>query len=149
MAKKIVQLQTVNTQTGEPIDDVDVKTSAKCVTFDNGKTFEQMLAEGTLKGAKGDKGEPGVPGVPGEKGAKGEPGIQGVQGVPGVKGDTWKPTVDGSGKLTWTKDSTSTPPTPQNIKGTKGDKGDPGDNIKIGASLQDSTEVKLFFKVVG
>lgn len=97
MAKKIVQLQTVNTQTGQPIDDVDVKTSAKCVTFDNGKTFEQMLADGTLKGAKGDKGEPGVPGV----------------------------------------------------QGARGDKGDPGDNIKIGASLQDSTEVKLFFKVVG
>lgn len=149
MAKKIVQLQTVNTQTGQPIDDVDVKTSAKCVTFDNGKTFEQMLADGTLKGAKGDKGEPGVPGVQGVRGEKGETGKQGIQGVQGEKGDTWKPRVDGSGNLTWTKDATATPPTTQNIKGVKGDKGDPGDNIKIGASLQDSTEVKLFFKVVG
>lgn len=149
MAKKIVQLQTVNTQTGQPIDDVDVKTSAKCVTFENGKTFEQMLADGTLKGAKGDKGEPGVPGVQGVRGEKGETGKQGIQGVQGEKGDTWKPRVDGSGNLTWTKDATATTPTTQNIKGVKGDKGDPGDNIKIGASLQDSTEVKLFFKVVG
>lgn len=41
--------------------------------------------------------------------------------IKGPKGDTWKPTVDAAGNLTWELDSTGSAPSPQNIKGVKGD----------------------------
>ena len=48
-------------------------------------------------------------------------------GQKGDKGDTWKPSVDEEGNLTWTKDTSDNPPTTTNIKGPKGDKGDKGE----------------------
>ena len=37
-------------------DVVHLETSASQVKFDDGKTFQEKLNEGTLKGDKGDKG---------------------------------------------------------------------------------------------
>ena len=48
-------------------------------------------------------------------------------GTKGDKGDTWKPTVDSNGNLSWAINSNTTAPTTVNIKGLKGDKGDKGD----------------------
>ncbi len=64
-----------------------------------------------IKGEKGDKGDQGVQGIQ---------GIQGVKGVDGINGFTWRPSVDGKGNITWSKDASDVIPTMQNIKGTDG-----------------------------
>lgn len=58
-----------NAQNG--YDTVHLETSANQVKFEDGKTFQQKLEEGTLKGDKGDKGEQGVQGIQGERGQDG------------------------------------------------------------------------------
>ncbi|MEN8075310.1 hypothetical protein ABFP60_00025 [Clostridioides difficile] len=167
---KKVRVQLLDPETGALIEDVDIVTSADSVSFTDGETFQQKLDLGKLKGEKGDQGERGAKGDRGEtgpQGPKGETGDTGAQGIQGPKGDTWKPFIDSSGNLTWTKDSSSTAPTTSNIKGpkgdrgetgpqgiqgqqgAKGDKGDPGDMIKVGTDLVSATEKKLFFKVIG
>lgn len=45
------------------IGDVDVLTSADCVTFSDGETFQQKLDAGKLKGAQGIKGATGAAGA--------------------------------------------------------------------------------------
>lgn len=60
---KKVQVQLVN---GESLEDVDVLTTARCVKFDDGKTFQEKLNEGSLKGEKGDKGLQGEKGLDGD-----------------------------------------------------------------------------------
>ena len=65
--------------------------NASQITFADGKTFQEKLDTGMLKGEKGDKGDkgdPGIQGIQGEKGDKGDKGDQGIQGIPGLKGDT-------------------------------------------------------------
>lgn len=58
---------------------------ASQVTFTDGKTFQQKLDDGSLKGPKGDTGATGAKGATGPTGPKGDTGAQGPQGV---KGDT-------------------------------------------------------------
>lgn len=55
---------------------------ASSVIFDDGKSFQQKLESGELKGQKGDKGDTGA------KGEKGDTGPAGPQGPAGAKGDT-------------------------------------------------------------
>ena len=100
-----VRVQLLNESTGAVEEEVNVLTSAECVTFADGETFEQKLAAGKLTGPKGATG------------------AQGPQGATGPKGAT------GS-------------------QGPKGDKGDPGDTVKVGTSLSNATQKKLFFKIV-
>lgn len=100
-----VRVQLLNESTGAVEEEVNVLTSAECVTFADGETFEQKLAAGKLTGPKGDTG------------------AAGPQGATGPKGET------GS-------------------QGPKGDKGDPGDTVKVGTSLSNATQKKLFFKIV-
>ena len=100
-----VRIQLLNESTGAVEEEVNVLTSAECVTFADGETFEQKLAAGKLTGPKGATG------------------AQGPQGATGPKGAT------GS-------------------QGPKGDKGDPGDTVKVGTSLSNATQKKLFFKIV-
>lgn len=69
---------------GELIGDVDVVTSADCVFFADGETFEQKLAAGKLTGSKGEPGEAGP------QGEKGETGPAGPQGDTGPKGEDGK-----------------------------------------------------------
>lgn len=64
-----------------------------------------------IKGAKGDKGD---------KGEQGVQGVQGVKGTDGTNGFTWRPSVDGKGNITWSKDASDVTPTTQNIKGADG-----------------------------
>ena len=62
MALSKVRVQLLNAETDEVIQDVDVLTSADCVTFENGKTFQELLDVGLLKGDKGDTGAKGATG---------------------------------------------------------------------------------------
>lgn len=86
------------------------------------------------KGDKGDLGPRGEPGLRGERGAVGPKGdrgeqgiigpigIQGEQGPKGEDGNTWRPTVDNNGNLTWSINSTFTPaPSSVNIRGPIGE----------------------------
>lgn len=93
MAKQKVQIQLLNESNGEVIGDVDPLTSADCVSFSDGKTFQQKYDAGELRGAtgaKGDKGETGPQGPQGAKGSTGERGPQGVQGPQGPAGEAFK-----------------------------------------------------------
>ena len=79
---------------------------ASMIVFTDGKTFQNKLDDGTLKGEKGDtgatgpkgdKGDTGATGATGPKGDKGDPGEQGPQGL---KGDTGATGPKGSDGLT-------------------------------------------------
>ena len=59
-----------------------------------------------------------------------------VKGLQGDKGNSWKPSVDSDGKLTWSLDSSTTVPTEQVIKGPKGDTGPAGADGKDGMSIE-------------
>lgn len=109
-----VRIQLLNESTGAVEEEVNVLTSADCVTFGDGETFEQKLAAGKLTGPKG------ATGAQGPKGDTGATGPQGPQGAAGAKGAT----------------------------GAQGPKGDPGDTVKVGTSLSNATQKKLFFKIV-
>lgn len=54
---------------------------ASMVKFTDGKTFQQKLDEGTLRGEKGADGAPGVAGVQGPQGPKGDTGNSFLEGV--------------------------------------------------------------------
>ncbi|MDU4147933.1 MAG: hypothetical protein E7H86_08995 [Bifidobacterium breve] len=64
-----VRVQLLNESTGAVEEEVDILTSADCVTFADGETFEQKLAAGELTGPKGPQGDPGQTGQPGADGA--------------------------------------------------------------------------------
>ena len=91
--------------------------NASQITFADGKTFQEKLDTGMLKGEKGDKGDkgdPGIQGIQGEKGDKGDKGDQGIQGIPGLRGDTGEQGPQGlKGE--------------PGIQGPKGEKGDTGE----------------------
>lgn len=54
---------------------------ASIVKFTDGKTFQQKLDEGTLRGEKGADGAPGVAGAQGPQGPKGDTGNSFLEGV--------------------------------------------------------------------
>ena len=79
------------------VDALNGDFKASQVKFTDGKTFQQKLDEGTLKGEKGDKGDTGAAGPKGDTGeqgpagaagSKGEKGDTGAQGPAGAKGET-------------------------------------------------------------
>ena len=136
MALSKVRVQLLNAETDEVIQDVVVLTSADCVTFENGKTFQELLDVGLLKGDKGDtgaKGATGAIGPKGDTGAKGADGSKWLNGTvapttQGVDGDWYLNTSNSDiyqkASGTWSKKG--------NIKGAtgatgaKGEKGEPG-----------------------
>lgn len=61
---------------------------ASQVTFTDGKTFQQKLDDGSLKGPKGDTGAIGATGPKGDKGDTGATGPQGPKGATGATGAT-------------------------------------------------------------
>lgn len=79
MAKKKVQIQLLDTNSGAVIEDVDPLTSADAVTFSDGETFQQKYDAGKLRGQTGPAGP---------QGERGATGPQGPQGAKGDKGDT-------------------------------------------------------------
>lgn len=176
MANKKVQVQLLDEQTGVVIEDVDVLTTAECVRFTDGKTFQDKLNDGSLRGPAGATGQQGPKGEPGQQGATGARGVDGskmhnVTGAPatslGAVGDWALNTSNAdvyekTASTTWTKrgnfkgaqgpkgDTGAKGETgAQGIQGLKGDKGDPGDSIKVGTSTTNAVSRKLFFKVIG
>ena len=160
MAKKKVQIQLLNENTGAVIEDVDPLTSADAVTFTDGETFQQKYDSGKLKGqtgatgAKGANGATFTPSVSSAgvlswsnngglnnptsiniKGPQGERGATGPQGQQGAKGDAGAQGPRGLQGATG----------PQ---GPKGDKGDTGETVRVGSSYNAAQPVKLFFKVI-
>lgn len=67
---------------------------ASSVIFDDGKSFQQKLESGELKGQKGDKGATGA------TGAKGATGAAGAKGADGKSVKAISLTADSSGKIT-------------------------------------------------
>ena len=221
-----VRVQLLNESTGAVEEEVNVLTSAECVTFADGETFEQKLAAGKLTGPKGDPGQTGKPGANGADGAtwlfgtavpstqgktgdfylntsnfdvyskatgswvktgniKGATGERGTNGATGAKGvsmrllGAWSNStayVNNSDYIdivtysgnTYACKTSNTGQTPTNTTywtliaqkgatgakgadgtdGAPGPKGDPGDTVKVGTSLSNATQKKLFFKIV-
>ena len=221
-----VRIQLLNESTGAVEEEVNVLTSADCVTFGDGETFEQKLAAGKLTGPKGDPGQTGKPGANGADGAtwlfgtavpstqgktgdfylntsnfdvyskatgswvktgniKGATGERGTTGATGAKGvsmrllGAWSNStayVNNSDYIdivtysgnTYACKTSNTGQTPTNTTywtliaqkgatgakgadgtdGAPGPKGDPGDTVKVGTSLSNATQKKLFFKIV-
>ena len=73
---------------------------ASSVIFDDGKSFQQKLESGELKGQKGDKGPAGPTGPQGPAGAKGATGAAGAKGADGKSVKAISLTADSSGKIT-------------------------------------------------
>ena len=120
-SEKIEQLETKANniiasggESGETIDLSNYVTketgNASQITFADGKTFQEKLDTGTLKGDKGDTGATGPKGEKGDPGEQGPQGLQGEQGEVGPKGDKGDTGEQG----------------PQGIQGEKGEKGDKG-----------------------
>lgn len=82
MALRKVRVQLLNENTGIVEDEVDVLTSAECVMFADGETFQQKLNAGKLTGPTGPKGNTG------DRGATGSQGPAGTNGATGAKGNT-------------------------------------------------------------
>lgn len=119
LQKVRVQLYDEN---GTLIGDVDVMTSAECVTFADGETFQQKLNAGKLKG---DKGDPGAAGAKGPAGAAATVAVGTV--TTGAAGSNAAVTNGGTANaavLNFTIPRGATGAT--GAKGDKGDKGDPG-----------------------
>ena len=68
--KRKVRVQLLDENTNEVLEEVDVLTSADCVTFSDGETFQQKLDNGKLKGDKGDTGAKGATGATGQRGSR-------------------------------------------------------------------------------
>ena len=83
---------------------------ASMIVFTDGKTFQNKLDDGTLKGLKGDTGATGPKGDKGDTGAQGPQGLKGDTGATGPKGDKGDPGEQG----------------PQGLKGDTGPKGPKG-----------------------
>ena len=173
-----VRIQLLNESTGAVEEEVNVLTSADCVTFGDGETFEQKLA-GKLTGPKGETGAQGPQGIQGPKGETGERGATGAAGAAGAKGVSMRLLGAWSNATAYVNNSTyidivtyggntyacktsNTGQTPTNTtywtliaqkgatgaQGVQGPKGDPGDTVKVGTSLSNATQKKLFFKIV-
>ena len=65
--KRKVRVQLLDENTNEVLEEVDVLTSADCVTFSDGETFQQKLDNGKLKGDTGAKGATGATGQRGSR----------------------------------------------------------------------------------
>lgn len=63
------------------VDALNGDFKASQVKFTDGKTFQQKLDEGTLKGEKGDTGTQGPKGDAGEQGPAGAAGAKGEKGA--------------------------------------------------------------------
>lgn len=73
---------------------------ASSVIFDDGKSFQQKLESGELKGQKGDTGPAGPTGPQGPAGDKGATGAAGAKGADGKSVKAISLTADSSGKIT-------------------------------------------------
>lgn len=72
------------------------KPVAADIKFTDGKTFQQKLDDGSLRGPQGPQGVKGDTGAKGATGNTGPQGPQGIQGIQGPKGDTGAKGATGS-----------------------------------------------------
>lgn len=82
------------------------------------------------KGETGEKGEQGIQGLKGDTGPQGEQGPagpKGEQGDTGARGNTFTPTVDSEGNISWSNDGGLENPQTVNITGPQGDTGAKGE----------------------
>lgn len=126
-----VRVQLLNESTGAVEEEVNVLTSAECVTFADGETFEQKLAAGKLTGPKGDPGKTGANGSDGADGATwlfgtAVPSTQGKTGDFYLKTDTFDVYSKATGS--WVKTG--------NIKGATGERGTTGETGAKGVSMR-------------
>lgn len=124
------------------IGDVDVMTSADCVTFADGETFQQKLNAGKLKG---DKGDTGAKGTTGAAGAAATIAVGTV--TTGAAGSN--AAVTNAGTANAAIFNFAIPKGATGAAGAKGDKGEPGDTIRVGTAYASAVQRKIFFKVVG
>ena len=116
--------------------------SASMILFSDGKTFQEKLNDGTLKGEKGDKGltgEQGIQGIQGLKGDKGDTGPQGIQGPKGDKGDIGSTGATGPQGIQGPAGKDGYTPIKgidyfDGVVGPQGPKGDKGDTGLTGAT---------------
>lgn len=171
---KKVRVQLLNSETEEVEEEVDVLTSADCVLFADGETFQEKLNDGKLKGStgpQGPKGDTGPQGLKGDTGAQGPKGDTGAQGPKGATGSTG-PTGKSAYQIWLDAGNTGTEANfIAALKGAKGDKGDQGakgatgpqglkgdtgaqgpkgedGKIKVGTSYANAVDKKIFLKVV-
>lgn len=78
------------------VDALNGDFKASQVKFTDGKTFQQKLDEGTLKGDKGETGATGPKGDAGEQGPAGAAGAKGAKGDTGAKITSIELTITGS-----------------------------------------------------
>lgn len=132
-----VRVQLLNESTGLVEEEVDVLTSAKCVTFADGETFEQKLAAGKLTGPKGDPGQTGQTGKPGANGADGADGATWLFGTaaPSTQGKTGDFYLNTSNFDVYSKATGSWVKT-GNIKGATGERGTNGATGAKGVSMR-------------
>ena len=116
-------------------EDIDVLTSAKSVSLQNGKTVQALFDEGGLDGTMWHIGTSAPSNSLGKDKdfymnkttydiyikQSGQWGL--VGNIKGSKGDPGQP-------------------------GTPGEKGEPGDGIRIGESYEQGTPAKIFFKLM-
>lgn len=104
-----VVAQGIKSNFDKIVDALNGEFKASQVKFTDGKTFQQKLDEGSLKGDKGDTGEKGEAGQDGAKGEKGDPGAAGANGEKGASVKSIVINVSGatiSGTATLTDEST-------------------------------------------
>ncbi|OAA94076.1 MULTISPECIES: collagen-like protein [Clostridium] len=167
MADTLIQIQLLDSTTGEVVSDAFPLTQAKGVKLANGQDLETYLSSLVLQ--KGDTGATGAKGTDGKtiwNGTSDPTSSTGTDGdfyintnshkIFGPKASGLWPTgvsiigPQGIQGVQGTKgDTGATGPTgPTGSQGAKGDKGDPGDTLKYGTNYSTASSVKLFFKQV-
>ena len=126
-----IKKATFKVDNGTDYDEIMFKTVASQVEFTDGKTFQQKLEDGSLRGPQGAQGSQGVAGTRGATGPTGPQGTQGPAGTSGARGATG-PTgpqgPQGSQGLAGSAGARgATGPTgPQGAQGAQGVQGTPG-----------------------
>lgn len=125
--------------TGAPIGEANIITRADCVTFTDGKTFQDKLDSGELRGQQGAPGEPGsiiyrVDGVPVD-----DLGVAGDWAIDPDTGDLYEKAEEWSlrGSLKG----------PQGETGPQGKKGEDGIAL-VGSAPEEAQRTRLFFQTV-
>ena len=127
------------------VGDVDVMTSADCVTFADGETFQQKLNAGKLKGDKGDTGATGAKGATGAAGAAATVKVGTV--TTGAAGS--QASVVNSGTSAAAIFDFTIPKGATGDKGVKGDTGAKGDKGDTGATGQRGSQAFMGTGITG
>jgi len=130
------------------VGDVDVMTSADCVTFADGETFQQKLNAGKLKGDKGDTGATGAKGATGAAGAAATVKVGTVTtGAAGSQASVVNSGTSAAAIFDFTIPKGATGD--KGVKGDTGAKGDKGDKGDTGATGQRGSQAFMGTGITG